>query len=350
MKKIFMTLCAAAALVACSKTEVQYENPAEIGFAPAVMNVTKAAMGNGTLLALNPDQKLGIWAYWNYKDGVQQDGHSEVYLDDATFAKKTVTYSSGEVTAWGGDGVAYPWPTNGTLIFAGYTKPSAEADPTVTARYNRTNREVTFENYTPKNGYDLCWFCDNGEYNYRTSNETIKPTLHHALSWLTFTVKGEGTTVGWKLNKIELDGVATTGTGVCNKDGVADWSFGTDPYVGKLPLLSSELTLTNGAVDIENEAKNILVLPQEINPDNQQGTARTQHTLKISYSYLVGSVEKTDTKVVNLDLNTANANIPNEWESGKHYTYNLTFKANEILVSPIYGQWGDGGQQGIVIE
>ena len=61
MKKIFISLLAVAALAACTKSEVAYEASAEIGFAPAVKNVTKAAMASGTLLANNPNQQLGIW-------------------------------------------------------------------------------------------------------------------------------------------------------------------------------------------------------------------------------------------------------------------------------------------------
>ena len=42
MKKIFISLLAVAALAACTKSEVAYEAPAEIGFAPFTGNITKA--------------------------------------------------------------------------------------------------------------------------------------------------------------------------------------------------------------------------------------------------------------------------------------------------------------------
>lgn len=343
MKKIFMTLCAAAALVACSKTEVQYENSAEIGFAPAVMNVTKAAMASGTLELNNPTQKLGVWAYWD--NGGSQ---LELYFSDATFARKTTTLTNGQsVTAWGGDNYAYPWPTNGTLTFAGYTKPTTA----ITAGYDVANDNVTFTNYSPANGFDLCWFNATTPVNNRASGAAVDVTLSHALSWLTFNIKGEGT-VGWKINNIVLNDIAGQGTATCHGTGAGAATWTCSTYTTDVTLLSSELTLTDEFVDIENDAKNILVIPQTINAGGQADAARTQHTLTINYSFPVGTNNwKTDTKVVKLDLTSTDANnpIPNKWESGKHYTYNMTFKSNEILVSPSYGVWGEV-QQGVTIE
>ena len=45
MKKIFISFVALAAIAACSKSEVEYDNPAEIGFAPVAQNVTKSVAG-----------------------------------------------------------------------------------------------------------------------------------------------------------------------------------------------------------------------------------------------------------------------------------------------------------------
>ena len=57
MKKIFISFVALAAIAACSKTEVQYENSGEIAFAPAVKNITKAAISGEY-----PDQPLRVFA------------------------------------------------------------------------------------------------------------------------------------------------------------------------------------------------------------------------------------------------------------------------------------------------
>lgn len=352
MKKIFMTIVALAAIAACSKTEVQYENSAEIGFAPVVKNVTKAAM-TGKLLEVNPDQKLGIWAYWNYDGAYILGTHSEEYLSDATFGKKDATLANGNpTTAWGGVGYSYPWPTNGTLRFAGYTKPAN----VVSVSYSGVDSDnLTFTNYTQTNGFDLCWFNATTEYNYRSTGEAIPVTLSHALSWLTFKIKGQGT-VGWKITSIVLNDIATVGTGVCHGTGVdaAQWTCAEDAYTSDITLLSSDLVLTETLVDIENGAKNILVIPQLINNSGKTGTDRT-HTLTINYSFPVGDPAvdgnwKSDTKVVNLDLISSGTLIDNEWKSGIHYTYNLTFKSNEILVSPSYGEWDTTVDNSVTVE
>ena len=120
MKKIFFSIVALAALAACTKSEVAYEQPAEIGFAPAVKNITKAAMAEGA--TLNTTDNLGIWAFWNGIGGeIEDEGatygdYTDTYLSDALFVNRSSSAN------WGGD-TPYPWPTNGALVFAGYNKP-----------------------------------------------------------------------------------------------------------------------------------------------------------------------------------------------------------------------------------
>lgn len=350
MKKIFISLFAVAALAACTKSEVAYEAPAEIGFAPAVKNITKAAMASGTLLKNNPDQQLGIWAYWNYNGTEILGSHTVSYLNDATFGKKVATLANGSsVTAWGGVGYAYPWPTNGTLKFAGYTKFTTAGSVSYSGV---ASDNITFEGYTQANGFDLCWFKTTDSYNNRATGAEVPVTLSHALAWLTFNIKGQGTE-GWKINRIVLNDIASVGTGVCHGEGAdaAQWTCAT--YTTDMTLRSSELTLTGALVDIENGAKNFVVIPQTLNPGNQADNARTQHTLTINYSFPVGDPNvdanwKSDSRTVKLDLTSnhgdAEGAVQNRWKSGVHYTYNLTFKANEILVAPSYGEWKESNQ------
>lgn len=343
MKKIFISFVALAAIAACSKTEVQYENSAEIGFAPVARNLTKAAMSG----SLPETQTLGIWAYWNFKDGEQKEGYTEAYLIDAEFGNKTATIinesneSSTISDYWGGVGVSYPWPANGELIFAGYTKTVG-----LDVECNDYGQEIIFNNYTPANGFDLCWFCATAPCNHRNSGAAVIVPLSHALSWLTFNVTATGSAKDWVITDITLNGYASTGTGTCTN--TASWV--PDNYNGTLKLLeNAEFELDETVQDIEGGAKNILVLPQRINPNNQT-TGREHHTLSISYKFPVGETWKTDKKVVNLDLNTnPETSIDNEWKSGVRYIYTLTFKSNEILVSPSYGTW-DEVRQGVTVE
>ena len=361
MKKIFMTIVAVAAIAACSKTEVQYENSAEIGFAPAVKNVTKGAM-TGVLATVNPDQKLGIWAYWNYKNGNVTDSYDELYLNNATFKNKTVTYNDGsnDVTTsafWAGENYAYPWPLNGKLRFAGYTIPTGQNNDFEVSYSGVADDIVTFANYTQQDGFDLCWFGATEATNKKNeADPAVSVTLSHALSWLSFYVKGDGTE-GWKINSMVINDIASVGTGHCTGSGAgaAAWSFASNAYTTKMPLaLVADLKLTNTLQNVEGEnVNNILVLPQTINAGGQAENARTQHTLTINYSFPVGNPDvatnwKSESKTVNLDL--TGTDIDNKWKSGFKYTYNLTFKSNEILVSPTYGGWDTMINQGVTIE
>ena len=378
MKKIFFSVLAIAAIAACTKSEVQYESPAEIGFAPAVKNVTKAAM-SGDLSTANPDQNLGIWAFWNKTEAPTSTSASTLtptfasyddnYLVNALFVRKTVTVGDNSVTAWGGT-TAYPWPTNGSLVFAGYTTPGADVLSNSAVSYVLNTDTMTFTNYTQSNGFDLCWFGRTEEsYNNRISGDAIPVVLSHALSWLKFNVKGEGSSIGWKITQITLNDISSTGTGTCigSGAGAASWSCATDSYTTDLTLFNntnSPIVLSSSVYDIETTAaatqstpatvnNDIIVIPQTINAGGQSAS-RTQHTLTITYQFPVGDSNgstnwKTDTKTVNLDID-ASDQTKNKWVSGTKYTYTLTFKANEILVSPSYGDWTPGTTPGITVE
>ena len=60
MKKIFLALAAAAALAACSKTEVDFTPSSEITFAPVAANRTKAMLSGTTF----PDEQFNVWGYY----------------------------------------------------------------------------------------------------------------------------------------------------------------------------------------------------------------------------------------------------------------------------------------------
>ena len=359
MKKIFISIVALAAIAACSKTEVQYENSAEIGFAPVVKNVTKAAM-TGDLLTANPDQELGIWAYWNYLDGSPtDDGHSQLYLDNVAFKGKNISYTSNNITTsgyfWAGVNYAYPWPANGTLRFAGYTIPTSAGENfevTYSGVVGEGGDVLTFSNYVHAMGYDLCWFGATAEVNNKNvAGKAVEVTLSHALSWLSFTVKGDGTTAtGWKITKIELNDIANKGTGTCSSSDV-NWSSNeySEDYTLYDDPIGIELTADAQNIELDdngNTADEFVVLPQEINKADNEGNRVGTHSLAITYSFPVGTVWKTDKKVITLDLGAEDA----EWKAGIHYTYNITLKSNEILITPTYGTWNDAQNQGVTVE
>ena len=344
MKKIFISLVAVAAIAACSKSEVAYEQPQEIGFAPAVKNVTKAAM-TGTL---NTSDNLGIWAYWNGVDGTVEANasyaaYTDAYLANALFVNRTTT-------AWGGE-TSYPWPTNGALVFAGYNKP---VGATFTAAYSGlTDNTMTFTNYTQSTDlaktFDLCWFGKTpASYNNRANGNAVAVTMSHALTWLTINVKGDATTAPtgdganpWRVTKatlLNVNTVGTTGTCVFDAQGKASATW-TSTTPANMVLNTATQPLSTTAAPYESVENGVVVIPQ------------TPVMLEVEYEYPVSGVYKAGKTTVNLTLEgtkkedgtTENTKI-NTWLSGTHYTYTIVFKANEILVAPSYGTWATADQ------
>ena len=345
MRRIIMTLCAAAAIVACSKTEVQYEAAGEIGFMPVKGNITKAAGLTGTL---NSDHRLGIWAFWD-ADGVAEEptttgdvtipitytNYTDPYLVNALF-------SNVGSNNWGApNGLSYPWPNNGALVFAGYTTPNGAVWPLDTADENDTDVSYTlgtdvmvFTNYDNTSEFDLCWFGRTAKsYNNRADGAAVGVTLNHALSWVSIAVYGEGSAVGsYTITSITLDQIPTKGTASCyGSNGNAKWDSVSDntnvlAYSGE--YLLDKATEDNGK-KIGYKLTDNLVIPTI--PVN----------LTISYKLKVNGVYKPESKTVSLKLNDGNTQ---KWESGIHYTYTLVIKANEIQVSPSYGAWGTADQ------
>ena len=354
MKKIFFSIVALAALAACTKSEVAYEASAEIGFAPAVKNITKAAMAKGA--TLSTDNNLGVWAYWNGVDGTVEadaatyEDYTDPYLANAVFTNRSETVN------WGGSEEPYYWPTNGALVFAGYNMPKT-GTPTVTAAYSGLTTDVmTFTNFTQSTDlsktFDLCWFGKTSRsYNNRSDGAAVGVTMSHALTWITIKVKGDATTTvagkEWKVTKVTLKGVNTVGTeGVCKFAGdpvkpTATWTSNTP---ADIVVKAAEQTLTNGAVAYESTTDGLVVIPQ------------TPVSLEVEYEYPISGDYKEGKATINLslvghkDLNgTAITETIDTWKSGTHYTYTLLFKANEILIAPSYGEWTESNY-GVTVE
>jgi hypothetical protein len=337
MKKTFILVLAIAAIAACTKSEVQYEAPGEIGFAPVKGNITKATVLDGVLANT---QELGVWAFWD-KDGAPEEpstnGDATIAID---YTKYSVNYlvnalfvNPGSGSNWGAPANnSYPWPVNGALVFAGYTTPGDVVLTTDTqVEYVLGTDVMTFKNYANTNEFDLCWFGRTASsYNYRATGEAIPVKLSHALTWITVKVYGEGTPVGnWNITSITLANVVASGTATCNgATKKATWTPATTEatktiYSGTHTITATHAELTNNVI--------IPSLPLQ---------------LTVNYSFVVQGQTKTDSKTVSLKLNEGNTQA---WESGVHYTYTLLFKGNEILVAPSYGDWATS-DHGVTVE
>ena len=349
MKKLFISILAVAAAVACTKTNVDFEQPAEIGFAPVASMSSKAAIADGIYPAAQP---IGIWS--NYDGTIEptvgetdktldyENNFQTAYLNNVKFESKSVN----SATVWGG-ATPYYWPTNGSLVFAGYSIQEGKGVNTK-ATYNFSTDVMTIPDYVQElstdKTFDLLWFGRTADsYNYRNATTAVPVKFNHALSWITIQVKGEGTAIAdgnvWAVKSVELLDVVNKGTATLT-GATANWALSTEK--GNMSVFSGTKSLTGTAANIEDVTNGTVVLPQ------------TPVKLKVSYSYNTPAGKNiTETKEVELTLD-AKVSDNNLWKPGYHYTYTLTFKSNEILVAPSVETWidspGNGNGHGVTVE
>lgn len=345
MKKILLSLLAVAALASCSKMNVVYDEPAEIGFSAVAGNITKAGGKTG---ALSTDQELGIWAFWDNDAtvGTVSDftAYNDNYLVNALFVNKGNS-------SWGGSPTGYPWPVNGALVFSGYTTQTDAVFPTTgdgtTVSYDFANDIMTFTNYKHSNDFDLCWFGrTSSSYNNRANGTAVPVTLSHALTWISIDVYGEGTPVNnWVITSMTLKNVIDEGTGTCKgNDKTATWVLSTvDDDKSDMSIYSGSHTIQAGS---EQTIDGDIVMKGTHLTDNVVIPSLPLE-LKIDYTFPVGNVTKSDSKTVSLKLNTDNTEL---WKSGYHYTYTLKFSGNEILVAPSYDEWDTEVGYSVTVE
>ena len=350
MKKIFISLLAVAALAACTKSEVAYEAPAEISFAPAAKNITKAANGTVDAKGVYPTaQPLGVYA--NY--GADAPSANATVANYTTKFLENVKFTYN--TAAGAWGAGESWPANGSLIFAGYAIP-ASGTPSGTYAYDFASDELTITGYTQSNEtantFDLGWFNRTpASYNYRNSANTAVPvTLSHALAWVEIQVQGEGTTVAagnpWTIKSMTLNNVYTTGDAVCTGSGANAATWSNWSGLKNMTVYTGSKPLTTTATVCETTSAGTVVIPQTptaITPENNTDTEVATLTVTYTYKSPAG---------VDMPLQTATVPlvVDGGWKSGYKYTYTLTFKASEILIAPDYDKWAEGGNQTVVVE
>lgn len=359
MKKIVLTIMAVAAMAACTKSGVQYETAAEITFAPAAKNITKAALGDIAKTGTYPTkQKLGVYANYASDDpsaNATVANYTTKFLNNVLFTHNTTA------NAWG---AGESWPANGSLIFAGYAIPeSGEANGTY--KYDFQSDKLEIEAYTqtidPAESFDLGWFNrTSASYNYRNSASTAVPvTLSHALAWVEIQVKGEGTTVGtkpWRIQSLIMNNVYNMGNAVCTGSGAgqAEWAslsntVGADgKKENAITIYSGDQELTGEAKVCETDGTDVLVIPQtptEVLTNKALDVEKSVATLTVTYTYDSPAGDS-----MPLQTTTVPLVVDGGWKSGYKYVYTLSFKANEILVAPSYNTWADGGNKNVIVE
>lgn len=327
MKKIFISFLAVAALAACTKSGVTYDEPAEIGFKAVAGNITKAAIDGDVY----PDNlNMYVYAYTTGNTAATAD-----YIVKGEFKHKSAVDGT---QVWGGI-TPYYWPNTKNLHFAGLSKSGNAA--TATVAYNCTSDVLTISGYSAKgtDDNDLMYFPStkatqpNG---FDRNDKYVPVEMYHTCAWLSFYVKGDTVTGAdgstYKVTGLTVTGIDDTADLTCTGTTVA-WANNTATDATVDVLTSGNVALTQTAALAETAPNSTIVIPQ------------TPGKLSVTYSYTSPAgttiTETKDDLDLALAVDADDNKGPNQWKAGQHYIYTITIKANEILIAPKPLDWDD---------
>lgn len=350
MKKIISIVLGVAALAACTKTSVSYEQPGEIALAPVTRaNMTKAAITGTTFPTTND---MGVYAFYNagkLKDTQKGDflAGSAAYLKDVKFVNRA---GSGN---WGGE-TSYYWPKTGSLVFAAYSPSVAKL------AYDEQKDEFSATNYAQSadlsSTVDLLWSPMTAKSHDKTT-AAVPMVFYHTMSWVTVqaVAANSDSDSQFKIKSVELNDIVNKGS-FKTAGATITWTRSTlEADRQTLTVFSDnkykvvELPTTEKPVQaLENNAKGTVVIPQPLNNDV---------TLTVVFSQKMPTGAWSADQTLTFKLNECKTGDPavalNEWENGMHYIYTLNFNIkgatgeNEILIKPTLTDWENVTANGI---
>ena len=347
MKKILSICLAAAALVGCTNSDVEFDTPNEIGLVAVADNITRNVV-DGTTYPTSLNMYVYAWTN-DHTSGAPN------YINGGEFAHNSNN-------KWGGgDGTTpnpYYWPNVKTLHFAGLSKSGNVAS--ATKSYDVANDKFTIEDYTPGTATavganDLMYFpsTKTGKAEgYGKNTAAVPVTMLHTCSWITFLVQGDDVTGAagstYKLTGLTVKGLDNEATVTCTGTTVT-WSDNEDvkSYTQAVTLATLGTLTKEPAVNVEN---NTVYVPANGTTGNLVFIPQVPGTLDVTYTYKSSANVEISETVTNLSLAISNVAADNVWEPGKHYIYTLTIKANEILVAPTVGDWDEDDDQTVTVQ
>ena len=347
MKKIISIVLGVAALAACTKTSVSYEQPGEIALAPVTRaNMTKAAITGTTFPTTND---MGVYAFYNAGKlvGTPKEEFltgSAAYLNNVKFVNRTGTGN------WGGE-TSYYWPKTGSLVFAAYS-PSA-ANLAYSAGEDKFSKADYVQSTELANTVDLLWSPMTAESHDKTTT-AVPMVFYHAMSWVTVqAVAANSESEGkFKVKSVKLNGIVNKGSFETTVDDI-DWTLSSAAVdVKTLTVFNNdaykEIPKMTPAEVLENVAKGTVVIPQSL------GDAVT---LTVVFSQVMPTGDWSADQSLTFKLNKCTVGEPavalNKWDNGKHYIYTLNFNIkgaageNEILIKPTLTDWENVPANGI---
>lgn len=346
MKKIISIVLGVAALAACTKTSVSYEQPGEIALAPVTRaNMTKAAITGTTFPTTND---MGVYAFYNAGKlaGTPKAEFltgSAAYLNNVKFVNRTGTVN------WGGE-TSYYWPKTGSLVFAAYS-PSA-ANLAYSAGEDKFSKADYVQNTDLSNTVDLLWSPMTAA-SHDKGTGAVTMTFYHAMSWVTVQAVAANTDSEgkFKVKSVKLNGIVNKGSFETTADDI-DWTLSSAAAdVKTLSVFSkdayTEIKKMTPAEVLENVAKGTVVIPQSL------GDAVT---LTVVFSQVMPTGDWSADQNLTFVLNKCKVGAESlkSWDNGKHYIYTLSFNIkgdgtgdNEILIAPSLTDWDPVNASGI---
>ena len=327
MKKFLFSVLAVGAMVACTKSEVNYNDASEISFAPVASMATKV---NGAIdnTVYPQGEDFRVWAYWQeLEEGSDHSAFdaAKTYINNKIFTYKNQTAG----LLWTGKNNTYYWPKTGSLVFACLSP--ADAFASVETTHDVVEDKFEFSYVNPNDTEltrDIMWTDCTLSVDEQEGGVPVK--FNHALSWITFKVQGkDGDAVlngGFKVNSITINNVKTKAHFVSSEK---SWTSHKTPknYV----VFDGVKELTATTTVIEDHSKGTLVIPQ---------TETAGYTATLVYTNTLGDTDIVET--IELPLGAG-------WALGVHYTYTITFSSTEILIAPTVEDWIEETKPGFAI-
>ena len=324
MKKIFLALAAVAAIAACSKSEVEYEQAGEIGFVPVTENITKSMV---TTAAFPTSEEFNLWAYYKPVPAgsvgawIGSAETAQTYIEDKTFAY------NGSDNKWGGKANPYFWPKNGSLVFVGYypstLKNSVNHDlATQTMSFTDiTQSRVKAEGYSE----DIMYF----NMTPSCSSGAVTAEFKHALSWVSVLLKKDSNTsdkATITVNKVEFTKVNPSGDAKVVAQQTINWTVDGTPATVEI-LEGTPVVLSKDNTTVQ--AYQPLFIPQDMEGD-----------LVVEYEIKSKDDSKfTEVATIKLSGMMSGETALTKWLPAKHYTYTVTIGTTEIEVNPKVVTW-----------
>lgn len=334
MKKILFSLLAVTALASCAKSGIVYEPDCEVRLTPKVAPATRAGhLGVITSPDYPASENFDVYGYWS-EDWA--DGNFVTYLVSETENSGVEFTCQGDY--WTGK-TPYHWPKDGSLKFACYSPATEKIRhdyPTDT--YSKTGYEQPFETGRT---WDLLLAPTTAAYTAETASENVPVAFEHALSWITFQVKANDAVSEnvFDIHKVTIKNVCTKADfQVKMADGIQyeEWENQSDKK--DIVVFDASQVVKQETKDIETNAHGTIIIPQ--------ATEGTELVIEYTQLAIPGSTAELTNQRITLPL-TLNPNR-SVWEPGKHYTYTLIFKLDEIRIMPTVKPWSSVNVENIL--